>query len=344
MGAMKARWKRAPRDQRRVASARSAPQARFTRGQRSGSLPPRLPASGQRLPARPLLILGALLVMVGLSVALVIAVGAYLRSEQQLDEIQWRAGYYGRPTQPFAMLAPPGAQPTAVDADSAAVSRATTQPSVVSGEAPIPSSQGALTEPQSAPASDTLLASFCDQFGVPQSIRIFDWNDWSTVDLTNPLVAQLPTRWDASGDLWRGYDAARPFAVPDDARERWQLHFTNAADEERWINVWESAATADVLYAYAFQVLTPFGDAQGNHFGYHPCRAFTLPPTQMNILLSSARAYQSSGSRFPTLAAPDDPRWSGSRIVPLSGDFELRGIPTLANNDPIQTVGQAAAG
>lgn len=341
MSAMKARWKRAPRAQRRVASAWSAPQARFTRGQRSGALPPPLPGRGRALPGKLLLILGALLVMVGLGVALVIAVGAYLRAEQQMADIQQRAAYYGRPTQPFATLTPPGALTAGAAGGGVAALSATALPNVVSGDAPLPSTQAALTEPESAVAGDTLLASFCDKFGVPQAIRIFDWNDWSTVELTNPLVAQLPTRWDASGNLWRGYDAAKPFDVPDDARERWQLHFTNTAGEERWINVWQSATTAGLLYAYAFQVVTPYADAQGNHYGYHPCRAFTLLPTEMDILLSSARAYQSSGSRFPTLAAPDDPRWTARQITPLAGSFDLRGIPTLANNAPLQTIDQA---
>lgn len=341
MGAVKAKWKRAPRDQRRVAAERSAPKARFTRGHVSGSLPAPLATHNGRVLARPLLVVGALLVMVGLGIALVIAVGGYIRSEQQLREIESRAAYYGRPTQPFATPVPQGGELPVVG--TSAPMQATALPNLVSGDAPSSALASALTEPDGADAGDTLLSSYCDQFGVPQSISIFDWNDWSTVNLTNPLVAQFPTRWDAGGDLWRGYDAAKPFDVPDDARERWQLRFTNSDGAERWINVWQSALTVDTLYAYAFQVVTPYADGQGNHFGYHPCRAFTLPPTEMNVLLSSARAYTNSGSRFPALAVPDDTRWTATAIIPLSGSFDLRSIPTVVNNDPIQTLDQTVS-
>ncbi len=102
----KAKWKRAPINQRRVSSERSAPQARFTRSQRSGSLPASLGRTRDRRLAKPLLIIGGAVLLIGLSVALVIAVGAYIRAEQNYDEIAWRSTYYGLPTQPFATLAP----------------------------------------------------------------------------------------------------------------------------------------------------------------------------------------------------------------------------------------------
>jgi hypothetical protein len=107
MRAPKAKWKRAPIERRRVASDRTIPNARFARKQLSGSLPPPLPSHGARRPLKPLLIFAVVLVlMVGLGITLVITVGSYIRSEQQFDEIQQRAAYYGRPTLPFSTLAP----------------------------------------------------------------------------------------------------------------------------------------------------------------------------------------------------------------------------------------------
>jgi hypothetical protein len=196
-------------------------------------------------------------------------------------------------------------------------------PQVVSPALSVASSDAALTEPDGSTGGDqTTVASYCDDFGTPVSIQIFDWNDWSTVNLTNALVAQLPIRWDASGDLWRGYQAAKPFEQPDDTRDRWRLTLHRADGSERWIQIAQSASTPSMLYAYAFQNLTPYADANGNHFGYHPCRAFALPSSEMDVLLSSAGAYQSSGSRFPEFAVPDDPRWVRGSATPLNGGFE----------------------
>ncbi|MEP7292635.1 MAG: hypothetical protein ABI835_12690 [Chloroflexota bacterium] len=106
MRTVKAQWKRAPIAQRRVSSEWSTPKARFTRSQRSGTLPSSLPSSRGNRSAKPLLIFAGAVLLISLGVALVIAVGAYIRSEQAISEIEWRAGYYGRPTQPFATLAP----------------------------------------------------------------------------------------------------------------------------------------------------------------------------------------------------------------------------------------------
>lgn len=110
MTSIKAKWKRAPLEQRRVTQQRSAPQARFTRSQRSGALPPSLPTAQPRRSARPLLIgLLVTVLLVGFGSALVIAVGSYLNAEQQFSELEQRAGAYGLPTQPFATLDPQAA-------------------------------------------------------------------------------------------------------------------------------------------------------------------------------------------------------------------------------------------
>ncbi len=104
---MKAKWKRAPMDQRRVTSDRTLPNARFARKNLSSSLPPPLPSRTRRRSLKPLLLfVGVLVLMVGLGVTVVIVVGAYLSNEQQQADMAWRAAYYGRPTLPFSTLAP----------------------------------------------------------------------------------------------------------------------------------------------------------------------------------------------------------------------------------------------
>ena len=107
MGTIKGKWKRAPMDQRRVSSDRTIPNARFARKNLSSSLPPPLPGRTDRRSLKPLLMfVGALVLMVGIGVTLVIVVGAYMANEQQQADLAWRAAYYGRPTLPFSTLAP----------------------------------------------------------------------------------------------------------------------------------------------------------------------------------------------------------------------------------------------
>lgn len=107
MRTTKAKWKRAPLDQRRVTGERSAPKSRFTRRQRSGALPSPLPSNrGGRNGTPMLVIVGVTVLLVSLSITLVIAVGAWIQAQQTYEDVQWRATYYSPPTQPFATLVP----------------------------------------------------------------------------------------------------------------------------------------------------------------------------------------------------------------------------------------------
>lgn len=339
MGATKARWKRAPRDQRRMATGRTAPNARFTRRQVSGTLPPSLNSRDSGW-IKPVLLLLALVTMVGFGVALVLAVGAYLRTEQQTGEMHERAAYYGLPTRPFSTLAPYEQPQLGSSTISATSAPYMTTPMPLVGEVVAGSeAASARTEPNdvSSDGSNTL-SSFCEDFGTPTSVQIFDWNDWSTVDLTNAMVAQLPLNWDASATFWQGYDSPKPFNQPDDARSRWQLTLLTEEGTERWIHIWQSAQTPNTLYVYAFTNTTAFADSRGEHYGYHPCRAFTASPAEVNLLLSSARAYQSSGSRYPAFAYGGDPAWIECRATPIGDGFDIRNIPTIINNNPLQTI------
>ncbi len=304
-------------------------------------MPPSLPGGRGRRGLPPLAIFaGALALLVMVSVGLVIGVGSFIHAEQQYEDMQWRAAYYGRPTQPFSSTLMSNVNPQTVGTLALLT---TPLPGIANPVLSVSSSDAALTEPDSASTDGETIAGFCDQFGTPTSITLFDWNDWSTVSVSNPLVAQLPMSWDASPSFWQGYNSAKPFNIPDDSRDRWRLRLFNADGSEHWIQIGQSASTPGTLYAYAFQIITPYTDKQGNHFGYHPCRAFTIPAVQMNILLSSLGAYQNSGSRFPDFVPSSDSRWIRGSATPINGTFVLRSIPTLVNNDPLKNISEATA-
>ncbi len=335
MASIKSKWKRAPMDQRRLNSDRTIPHARFTRSQRSGSLPAPLPTRGARS-GRPMwLYAGALIALAVVSIVLVIVVGTVIRAQQQYEDDQWRASYYGRPTLPFSTLAPDIQQ----QIDATVLPLVTTPLPLMTAQVAVASDGAAKTEPDSTATSKNLLSSYCTSFGVPTSLEIIDWNDWTTVKVDNTLAAQLPITWDTSVSFWRGDQYKNPYDTPADEYNRWRLRLFTADGSERWMDIGQSATTPDTLYVAAFQNLKSF--LNGSSYALRPCRAFTVPISTMNILLSSAGAYSRSESQFPALAAADDPRWVRGIAVPLSGSIDLRSIPTRQDNQPIQTISQS---
>ncbi|HVU11939.1 MAG TPA: hypothetical protein VHD90_11705, partial [Phototrophicaceae bacterium] len=150
---------------------------------------------------------------------------------------------------------------------------------------------------------------------------------------------QLPITWDASASFWRGDQYKNPYDTPADEHNRWRLRLFTADSLERWLDIGQSATTPDTLYVTAFQNLKAF--LNGSSYTLRPCRAFTIPMTDMNILLSSAGSAAKSAGQIPALAALDDPRWVRGIAVPLNGSFDLYSLPTRQDNSPIQTIRQS---
>lgn len=113
--------------------------------------------------------------------------------------------------------------------------------------------------------------------GVLRDLRQHTKNAMSAEQLAAPLT------WDASNDLWQGYDAAQPFDQPDDTRIRWFARLFTADGSERWLLIMVSKATPDTAYVYAFDNTTAYVDAGGDHYGQHPCRVFSLDIETINL-------------------------------------------------------------
>ncbi|NDJ60771.1 MAG: hypothetical protein GYB67_06575 [Chloroflexi bacterium] len=184
----------------------------------------------------------------------------------------------------------------------------------------------------------SVIADYCRNFGSPSTIHIFDWTTGEQRNLTNPAIAQIPLAWDVSATFWRGYNAANPFDVPADTRERWRINLYLPTGEERWIEVAESAQTPQMVYVYVFERITPYADSRGQNFGFHPCRVFTLPSAQMYALLSAAGRQIVGDNQYPELADVTDPRWTRAVAQPLQTDVALRAVPSTENNDPISAI------
>lgn len=49
---------------------------------------------------------------------------------------------------------------------------------------------------------------------------------------------------------------------------------------------------------------------------------------------------ENANGDFPAFVALDDPRWMHVTMAPLGGSFDLRSVPSIDNNDPLQTISQ----
>ena len=182
--------------------------------------------------------------------------------------------------------------------------------------------------------SASSLVNFCADFGTPLSLSIFDWATGSTTNLSDEAIARIPLTWDASADLWQGYESDHPFNQPDDAHQRWNLKLYLPDGTERWIVIYESAQTPQTYYTYVFVTTAPFADAQGQHFGNHPCRAFATAAAQVMSFLEVVSQYQNL-VRYPQLISSADPRWKRGIAKPTAAYADLRAIPSKLNNNPI---------
>lgn len=185
----------------------------------------------------------------------------------------------------------------------------------------------------------SMLANYCVDFGSPVSLRLFDWMTGATVSLSDEAIARVPLSWDASDTIWQGYKSARPFDQPDDAIQRWKINLFLPDGNERWIEIAVSPQTPEAYYVYTFQKTIPYANERGEHFGYHPCRAFAIASSEVQAFLTTIEQYQDV-VRYPPLITGDDSRWVRGTARPTVSNADLRSIPTTAYNDPIASISQ----
>lgn len=130
----------------------------------------------------------------------------------------------------------------------------------------------------------TPLAAVCPQFGVPVSGTGYDraWNEY-TLDAAD---IQAVLNFDASRSFWVGYDAGG-FAMPDDAADVLNLTLYTADGGERWFDVLYSPQTPAVYYALPFANTQAYADAQGQHYGTHPCAAILMTRAEYAALIAA---------------------------------------------------------
>lgn len=81
---------------------------------------------------------------------------------------------------------------------------------------------------------------------------------------------------------WQGYERGGWIVPPEHSLSMMYLYPANYDEQANpWgfqmIIVYASGIYPDLVLPMVFTNMTPFADANGNHFGTHPCYAFVMP-------------------------------------------------------------------
>ncbi len=131
----------------------------------------------------------------------------------------------------------------------------------------------------------TPLSAACPAFGVPTSGVGYDTATWTDYTL-GPQAIQAMLNINADRSFWVGYENGG-FAWPDDVQPALTLTFTLADGGERWVDVYWSPQTPDVYYMLPFADPTPRADANGEHYGTHPCAAILMTEQEYRALIAA---------------------------------------------------------
>ena len=126
------------------------------------------------------------------------------------------------------------------------------------------------------------LLSICPAFGVPVTGGGYDAAFTEYVVGAAGVDAILSL--DTSRSFWLGYDSGGFAAAYFDSDPALTLTLTTADGGERWLDITEHAG---VYYVLPYATTTAYADANGEHFGTHPCAAFTISADAFARLLAT---------------------------------------------------------
>lgn len=124
------------------------------------------------------------------------------------------------------------------------------------------------------------LLDVCPAFGVPTSGTGYDTATWT--DYTLDAAAIRAVLAIDGESFWVGYERGG-FAWPDDVEVALTLTF----DGGQWLDVYWSAQTPNVYYALPFADPAPRADANGAHYGTHPCAAILMTERDYAALIAA---------------------------------------------------------
>lgn len=127
------------------------------------------------------------------------------------------------------------------------------------------------------------LIDACPDFRGPIAGSGYDTDTWTDYELDAQAI-QAVLNINADRSFWVGY-AAGGFAWTDDVMPVLTLTFVMEDGGERWFDVFWSAQTPHAYYALPFANPTPYADANGEHYGTHPCAAILMTAPEYAALI-----------------------------------------------------------
>ena len=129
------------------------------------------------------------------------------------------------------------------------------------------------------------MIAICPQFGVPVTGSGYDTDTWTDYQLDAEAI-QAVLNINADRSFWVGYENGG-FAWAHDVAPLLTLTFTAEDGSERWFDVFWSDETPDSYYALPFVNTAAYADANGEHFGTHPCAAILMTAAEYRALLEA---------------------------------------------------------
>lgn len=133
------------------------------------------------------------------------------------------------------------------------------------------------------------LINICPQFGVPVSGTGYDTETWTDYTLDAQAI-QAVLNINADRSFWVGYENGG-FAWTNDVMPLLTLTFTAEDGSERWLDIFWSEQTPNTYYALPFANTAPYADANGEHYGTHPCAAILMTQAEYSELLEAINAH-----------------------------------------------------
>ena len=135
--------------------------------------------------------------------------------------------------------------------------------------------------------ADSRLIDVCPQFGVPVSGTGYDSTTWTDYELDAQAI-QAVLNINAERSFWVGYENGG-FAWVNDVMPELTLTLTMADGSERWLDVFWSEQTPNNYYVLPFADPIPYADANGEHYGTHPCAAILMTDSEYQALIRELR-------------------------------------------------------
>lgn len=136
------------------------------------------------------------------------------------------------------------------------------------------------------------LQGVCPQFDVPARLLVQHPDTRRFVEVTDTNAIADVLTW--GGDTnWQGYERGGWIIAPDDV---YTMIYAYPADYDEAANPWgfqliivyTNAAYPGIALPMAFANLEPYADANGEHFGTHPCYAWQMTIADVNAWIVGA--------------------------------------------------------